>query len=159
MLWLKRRARESNPQLLAQRLISNQLPNHSVTLRRSGYSLPKSVVRQEHLDVPLVRDYFRSIFSSVRPAADTSCTNPDFSGSLYLAGIFTLGLGNLDGSSIICSFPPASVEGGPTKLTATLQLPTGDPSPPSLVPKVNLPLASVTPAATRTPSTGKKTTW
>ncbi len=30
---LQRRARESNPQLLAQRLISNQLPNHSVTLR------------------------------------------------------------------------------------------------------------------------------
>ena len=49
ILWLKRRARESNPQLLAQRLISNQLPNHSVTLRRTGYSLPKSVVQQEHL--------------------------------------------------------------------------------------------------------------
>ena len=30
---LRRRARDSNPQLLAQRLISNQLPNHSVTLQ------------------------------------------------------------------------------------------------------------------------------
>ena len=29
----ERRARESNPQLVSQQLISNQPPNHSVTLR------------------------------------------------------------------------------------------------------------------------------
>ncbi len=34
--YAKRRARESNPQLLSQRLISNQLPNHSVTLRTAA---------------------------------------------------------------------------------------------------------------------------
>src|SRR6185436_6930715 len=36
----KRRARESNPQLVAQQLISNQPPNHSVTLRLLCYMYP-----------------------------------------------------------------------------------------------------------------------
>ncbi len=44
--YAKRRARESNPQLLAQRLISNQLPNHSVTLRSVCYSLSEPLSRQ-----------------------------------------------------------------------------------------------------------------
>ncbi len=51
----KRRARESNPQLLAQRLISNQLPNHSVTLQVWLYSLQKALCRQYLYDSLLTK--------------------------------------------------------------------------------------------------------